>query len=309
MVKRLMAAVAAVAILVLTFGSAAVFGEGETPAVPSLTFTLNADGTTSVKFIQEIEGENADETITRIEENFTQDGYTVTRQENPTAVAISKTYPADKGYFLDLTLPYGLGESSFVQFTDFFSNRYGIKSTAFNTEQNQEGRTYLTLTIETPVKPAFSNAATRDATGKINTWEIISASTNEINLTFKKYNIIPLLSTIFIAVLVLALICVGLTAKKRNAASREDGTAVDSGAIGVTGAEDADGLENPIENMEFDVVRDAEEPNAEQEADGDASETEPEIDGEIDAELEPEVENETELDGENTEETDDGDLA
>lgn len=285
MSKRVLAVAALLSVIIFAFGGFTVYCEVEN-AVPQLNIKLNEDGSTYVEFIQQIEEEGADATIEQITQFYGEQGYNVQKTENPVSVVLSKTHPVEDGYFLDLSLPYRLGKINFVLFKDFFVDRYGINNTSFDTENQPEGQSFLSLTIETPVRPTYSNAALRDESGKINTWNIVSASKNEINLTFKKYNIIPIITTVFgVAVLAVLIFLIVTTGKKNKAVLPEGSEALLEGDENAEGEEqEYTEIENPVDEIEFDAeeVDSAEEVDVTEEAVSteDSTEDKPEADEE-----------------------------
>lgn len=258
MIKRIMAIVAVLSMLILMLSSMTAFCEEGEEFVPKLTFKLNADGTTYMTFVQAIDEESADEEISGAKQSLGARGFDVEKGENPTSIVITKTYTVEEGYIIDFSL-FGSGESGFVNFDDLFVNRYGIKNNFFNSENSPEGQTYFSVTIETPVRATYSNATTRDNTGKINTWQIVSASKNEINLTFKRYNVIPLISTIFGLAILLVLIYLVISSNRKNKANQLESSAIviDSDeTLNIEGEQDVEDMENPVEEIEFDAVED-----------------------------------------------------
>lgn len=207
MKKRIITMVSILSLVIFMFSSVTVFGEGEseTNNIPQLTVKLNPDKTSSVEFVINVGGEDIDQYIDYYSQVFGEEGYDVRKGEDSASMILSKTFTPEDGYLVDLSM-YGMGTVNFVEFNDIFCNRYGMKSTVFNSEKEQAGRDYLTLTIETPVKAAYSNATIQEGNGRINTWKISSGSKNEINLTFKKYNVIAIAIAVFVIILLLLLL-------------------------------------------------------------------------------------------------------
>lgn len=176
------------------------------PKVPTLNITLNSDGTTDTVFNQPMNPEELEQTLPFVEQNLSSMGYTVAKGDNPSSLSISKQYPAEDGYVLDFNLPYNVGLYEFVEFKEFFSSRYGIKNSSFNLENQPEGQDFLTITINTPVRPTHSNAQTISNNDKTHIWTISSGQKNSIELNFKKLNVVPVITAIFIAAVLLMLL-------------------------------------------------------------------------------------------------------
>lgn len=216
MIKKFISVTSIMLLLIAAFGNLTVFAETAPPTVKS---TLNSDGSTSVVINLTLEeNENPQELLELYSQNLEPAGYQIEIGEQDNALLISKNYPVEEGYFLDLTL-FNAGKIEFVEFKDFFSTKYGVKSTALNTENQPEGSTYFTVVLETPMNPFFSNAQIRDNNGKTNTWEIKSGSKNEIVLKFKVLNLISVISTFFAVALLLIILFFAVTNKKKNSAA------------------------------------------------------------------------------------------
>lgn len=213
MIKRFFAVTAIVSMMVLMLGSITAFCEEET--VPKINMKLNTDGSSSMTFNVLIEDEEPESFVEYYSQALNPDGYDVSLSEDRTSMIVSRTFPAEDGYLVDLSL-YNVGKLEFVVFRDFFTTRYGIKNSTFNAENEQPGNTYLILSVETPVGAANTNAVIRDNNGKVSTWKIISGSKNEIYLTFKTYNVVPVISTIFGLAIILLLAYLIVTNKRRN---------------------------------------------------------------------------------------------
>lgn len=229
------------------------------PHLPTLQITLNSDGTTDTTFNQQMNSAELEQTLPYVEQSFTNMGYTVTKNDNPTSLSISKQYPAEDGYVLDFNLPYNVGMYEFVEFKEFFSSRYGIKNSSFNLENQPEGQVYLTITVNTPVKPIHSNAQAISNGGKTHVWTISSGQKNAIELNFKKINIVPTITAIFIAAVLLILLF-ALT-KSRKDAGNTLPSDIDASADEIALTEEEMELfeesdENSDDNLELEEILD-----------------------------------------------------
>jgi len=245
MKKRITAMILVLLFAVLMFSAATVFCEegAEVEDIPQLTMKLNPEGTSSMSMVIQMEQEDIDSYIDYYKDALTPEGYEVSKSEDSLAMIISKSFEPEDGYLVDFSM-FGMGTVKFVEFNDVFCNRYGIKSEAFNAEKDQTGRDYFTLTIETPVKASYSNAAIQEGSGKINTWKISSGSKNEINLTFKKYNTVAIVVTIAVIILFLLL----LFAVVRNNKKKKEGALEVSDVL--TASEDTLYIEGEQEGLE-----------------------------------------------------------
>ncbi len=278
MLKKLMATALTAILLVFVLAGIAATAEEAANPIPQLNVNLNSDGTTSITFNVTVTDGDAASLIDYYSQTLTKDGYTVEASEDGASMLVKKTFPAEEGYVVDFTL-YGIGKISFVEFKDFFTTKYGIRSTVFNAENQPAGETYLKLQIDSPTRASFSNATNIGSNGKSNMWDIVSGSKNEIYMTFKTYNAIPLISTLFAIAVLLVLLYAAYTSrrKKQNNSSDEAPVIIDSFDEFQADEEDSEELENPIEEMDFDEVEPNEDEPRELEED---EETEPEKDSE-----------------------------
>lgn len=218
MIKKFFALITAVSLMFILITSIPVFSQPEDSSmpVPEINMVLNSDKSSTMTFTVLIEDEDPASFIDYYAQGLNPDGYEVKLSEDETSMVISKTFPVEDGYLIDLTL-YGIGKLEFVAFREFLTTRYGIKNSTFNSEKEQPGDPFLILNIKTPVGASNTNATLVQNGRRNNTWHIVPGSKNEINLTFKTYNVIQLITTIFVLAILILLAYVILTNKKRNA--------------------------------------------------------------------------------------------
>ena len=86
----------------------------------------NSDGSTSVVINLTLEeNENPQELLELYSQNLEPAGYQIEIGEQDNALLISKNYPVEEGYFLDLTL-FNAGKIEFVEFKDFSTQNTGL---------------------------------------------------------------------------------------------------------------------------------------------------------------------------------------
>ncbi|NLB81450.1 MAG: hypothetical protein GX800_07565 [Clostridiaceae bacterium] len=211
MIKKIASFFCIMSVLVVVLGGTFVYAE-ELP--PLINTTLNPDGSTAMEISLTIQGEDPAQMAEMYRQSFEQGGYTVDYNAVQNVITISQQFPVEDGYFLDLSA-FGVGRVDFVEFKDLFSTKYGVKTSALNSEKDQEqGNIYFKVGINTPDKPSFSNATIKD--GNYHLWEISSGNKNQINLVFKKINIIPLMSTIFVVLILVVLLYFVVDSRRRR---------------------------------------------------------------------------------------------
>ncbi|OQB11672.1 MAG: hypothetical protein BWY15_02423 [Firmicutes bacterium ADurb.Bin193] len=249
MFRKKSALVSVLIILVFAMSTMAVFAEDEKP---ELIVTLNSDGSSSMMFVAKLDPEEIDSTIAYYNQLFFAENYTVEKSEDGSSMVITNNFPVDKGYNVDLTV-LGGGEESFVSFEELFVNRYGFKNTTFNAEERPAGTEYFKITIITPVRASKSNADTQEDGGKKHTWVISSGRKNIMTLSFKTYNMVPLISALFGIVLLAVLIYLIATDKKKN----KDYSYVSDESLSedeeITEEPQDEEIEEMIEQLDFEV--------------------------------------------------------
>lgn len=210
MIKRIVATLCFLLIVMLCAGSIVAYCD-ETP--PQIDIKLNPNGSTSMVFNLTLQGGNVSQLAEIYKATFEENGYTVEIDESRNSMQISQDFPQEKGYFLDLSF-FGVRNIEFVEFKDLFSTKYGVKTKLFNMEDQEPGTVNYKISIEPPVKAKLSNATVRE--DKKHTWEITTGEKNEIVLSFKNINIIPLISTLFAFVILLILIIFAFANTKKK---------------------------------------------------------------------------------------------